>query len=130
MKRILLLFILFSCTNIYSQLQNYQATTTSQVGGRYEIIQSQIKRSNTFKLDKFTGKVYMFVSTKDDWYTWQEVYKGNVELDKVIPEKINYQIFMGGIAAKDCFLININTGVTWMLTEDKKTGSYQFEVFN
>lgn len=130
MKRILLLFILFSCTNIYSQLQNYQATTTSQVGGRYEIIQSQIKRSNTFKLDKFTGKVYMFVSTKNDWYTWQEVYKGYVELDKVIPEKINYQIFMGGIAAKDCFLININTGVTWMLTEDKKTGSYQFEVFN
>ena len=130
MKRILILFILFSCTPIYSQLQNYQAISTSQVGGRYEIIQSQIKRSNTFKLDKFTGKVYMFVSTKDDWYTWQEVYKGNVELDKVIPEKINYQIFMGGIAAKDCFLININTGVTWMLTEDKKTGSYQFEVFN
>ncbi len=129
MKKMLLLLLLFSCLNIHSQAQKYQAATTSQVGGRYEIIQSEIKRSNTFKLDKFTGKVYQFVSTKDDWFAWQQVYKSYVELDTTIPETINYQIFMGGIAAKDCFLLNINTGVTWILVEDKKTGSYSFEVF-
>lgn len=129
MKRILLLLILFSSVNIHSQVQKYQTVTTSQVGGRYEIIQSEIKRSNTFKLDKFTGRVYQFVSTKNDWFAWQQLYKSYVELDTTIPEKINYQIFMGGIAAKDCFLLNINTGVTWVLVEDKKTGSYSFEVF-
>jgi hypothetical protein len=129
MKRKLLLFILFSSVNIYSQTQKYQATHTSQEGGRYEIIQSEIKRSNTFKLDKFTGKVYQFVSTNNDWFTWQQVYRSYAESDTAIPEKINYQIFMGGIAAKDCFLLNINTGITWILVEDKKTGIYSFEVF-
>ena len=130
MKKILLLLILLSFSNIYSQLQKYQAVATSQVGGRYEIIQSEIKRINTFRLDKYTGKVYVFVTTKSDWYAWQEVNKSNVELDITIPERINYQIFMGGILAKDCFLLNINTGVTWLLVEDKKTGSYYFESFD
>lgn len=129
MKKMLLLFVLLSFSNIYSQLQKYQAVATSQVGGRYEIIQSEIKRINTFKLDKYTGKVYVFVTTKSDWYAWQEVNKSNVELDTTIPERINYQIFMGGILAKDCFLLNINTGATWLLVEDKKTANYYFESF-
>jgi hypothetical protein len=129
MKRILQLLILLCCTNIYSQLDKYQAKITSQVGGRYEILQSEIKRSNTFKLDKFTGKVYMFSTTTNDWFTWQEVPKSFASDDTAIPEKINYQLFMGGIAAKDCFLLNINTGVTWILVVNK-SGNYSFDLFD
>lgn len=128
MKRILLLLIVLFYSNIYSQIEKFQSNSTSQVGGRYEIVQSGIKRSNTFKLDKYTGKVYAFVATKDDWFAWQEIAKTFVGLDTNTSDKISYQIFMGGIAAKDCFLLNINTGVTWILTEDKSRGFY-FQVF-
>ena len=129
MKKIWLLLILLCYVNSYSQLEKHQTFITSQVGGRYEIAQSEIKRSNTFKLDKYTGKVYAFVTTKSDWFTWQEIPKSVVTSDIIISEKINYQLFMGGILAKDCFLLNINTGVTWVLVEDKKSGNLFFEVF-
>ncbi len=128
MKKTLLLLAFLYFANSYSQLERQQAVTTSQVGGRYEILQSEIKRNNTFKLDKYTGKVYMFVSTSLDWYAWQEVQKSNARLDTIIPDKINYQLFMGGISAKDCFLLNINTGTTWMLVVDK-SGNYSFDIF-
>ena len=80
-------------------------------------------------MDKYTGKVYSFVTTKSDWLAWQEIPKSFVTGDTSISEKINYQLFMGGILAKDCFLLNINTGVTWVLVEDKKSGNFYFEVF-
>src|SRR5947209_6038711 len=115
-KKTFLFFFLLGSVNLYSQgLEKHQAVMTTQAGGRYEIVQSEIRRSNTFKLDKHTGKVYVFVATKDDWFSWQEVPKESATLDTIIPDKINYQLFMGGILAKDCFLLNINTGATWIL---------------
>ena len=128
MKNLFLLMILLFYSNIFSQTQKYQSVKTSQNGGRYEIIQSEIKRSNTFKLDKFSGKLFVFVSTKNDWFAWQEVSKSFSSEDTANPSVINYQIYMGGIAAKDCFLLNINTGITWVLTEDKD-GNFFFQLF-
>ncbi len=129
MKTILVILFLFSSVKIFSQsIEKYQAVATSQTGGRYEILQSQIKRSNTFKLDKFTGQIFVFVSTKNDKVAWQEVPKNSGILDTTVSDRINYQLFMGGTMARDCFLLNINTGVTWVLVEDRK-GNYAFEVF-
>ena len=67
-KETLLLLFLLCSANLYSQgLEKHQSVTTSQTGGRYEIVQSEIKRSNTFKLDKYTGRIYVFVTAKNDW---------------------------------------------------------------
>ena len=101
------------------------SVSTSQTGGRYEIIQSNIKRSLFFKLDKFTGDVYQFVSTSDGGYTWQKINvegKGLGSLNK----SITYQLFMGGMMAADCILLNIVTGETFMLFEDSKTNTLYF----
>ena len=127
-KILLLLFILFSMSAYSQGLQKYQATKTSQAGGRYEIVQSEIQRSQTFKLDKYTGKVYMLVTTKSDEVAWEEVQKNSAWHDTVTPDKVNYQLFLGGSAARDCFLLNINTGATWILVK-AKDDSFYFENF-
>ena len=64
------------------------------------------------------ARVYQFVKTKDDLSTWQLVPKNVATFDTVIPDKINYQLFLGGIVVRDCFLLNINTGATWVLVKD------------
>ena len=119
MKKILFLLFLLCSINVYSQeTENYQAVKTSQTGGRYEIVQSEITRRHTFKIDKYTGTVLQFVKTSEDVSTWQLVPKTPAKFDTVIPDQINYQVFLGGIAIRDCFLLNINTGATWILVKD------------
>jgi hypothetical protein len=36
--------------------------------------------------------------------------------DKDLPKEIKYQIFMSGTMLRDLFLLNIETGQTWVLT--------------
>lgn len=122
MKRILIsLTFLFVALTGFS-IDTYPSVQTSTEGGRYEIIQSPISRRLTFKLDKYTGKTYQLVlqSNSED-VTWQEVLWLNVFANRGIKEnQINFQIFMSGIAARDCFLMNIHTGQTWLLYYDDK----------
>jgi hypothetical protein len=129
MKKILFLIGLLCSINIYSQgLEKYQAVRTTQTGGRYEIVQSEISRRLTFKVDKYKGSVYQLVRTINEKSQWQEILKEPAMLDTVIPGQINYQLFFGGIAASDSFLLNINTGTTWKLVEGSK-GILLLEVF-
>jgi hypothetical protein len=97
---------------------NYHAVQTSVIAGRYEIIQSEIARKVTLKLDKYTGDVYLLVSTNDNNYTWEKMDRIGGFLDTVKEDTINFQIFLGGIALNDSFLINIHTGKTWKLYND------------
>ena len=129
MKKLLLLLvsILFLSTNALS-LDTKQAVSTSQTGGRFEIIQSELVRKNTFLLDKYFGQVYVLVKKSNDYPDWEPVKVYPSSTDESPKNKINYQIFMGGIMARDCFLLNINTGETWILVETKDKG-YMFEQF-
>ena len=104
------------------------SVSTSQTGGRYEIIQSNIKRSLYFKLDKFSGDVYQYVSTSKGGYSWQKMYvEGKVFGD--LNKTITFQLFLGGLAAADCILLNINTGETYQLYEDSKSKELYFAKF-
>lgn len=98
-----------------------QSVSTSQTGGRFEIIQSPIARRLTFRLDKYTGEVYQLVKKKNDEYCWDNVKiydQENVDSDNYNNTEITYLLYMGGKAVSDCFLINIKTGDTWQLIHD------------
>lgn len=123
MRKWLLVLMVVISSSIYAQ-KTYESERTSAPEGRYEIVQSSIRRSCTFKLDKYTGKVSMLVKTSDDRVVWQKMEREESFFDTKEENKINYQIFMGSHAAADCFLVNVNTGKTWMLVEDKN--GYQF----
>ena len=88
---------------------------------RYEFIQSHIAARNSFRVDKYTGKVYQIVQTKDGDLTWQVIEKLKHPADTAIDKKVNYQMFTSGMAAKLTFLMNVNTGATWQLTQDTET---------
>ena len=98
--------------------EDKDAQKTSAPDGRFEIVQSQILRSNTFRLDKYTGDVYQFIM-KDTWYTWEKITRQGASKDTTPATQINYQLFLGGMQARDAFLMNVNTGETWLLVKDK-----------
>lgn len=121
MKQIIFLIVmcLFSLTS--SAIETKQAVKTSTEGGRYEIVQSEIVRKCCFKLDKYTGDVYQLVVKSDGEKTWQKMTVIGLVFDKIKENTINFQIFLGGMAVSDCFMINIYTGKTYLLYSDKDT---------
>lgn len=109
-------------------MTTYQAVSTSQVGGRYEILQSEISRRLSFKLDKYTGIVYECEDQTKNSCGWKEIKRAPSPSDVPIQDQINYQLYLGGHLSLDCFLINIHTGTMWIYVRNRETGS-SFELY-
>lgn len=122
MNRILVI-VCFLLTSLcaMAQIDKHSYVSTTQTGGRFEIIQSPIARRLIFRLDKYTGDVYQYVLGKDNKPLWEKISNAwlSLILDKEKKQDyIKFQLFMGGIAVADCFLLDIETGVTFQLYED------------
>ncbi len=117
MKKLISIILFCIIATQMFAIENYSSVKTAIDSARYEIIQSSIARKITMKLDKKTGSTYLFVQKEDGTHTWDIILNTSLLLGKEVNDKnvCNYQIFMGGIALRDCFLINIHTGRTWML---------------
>lgn len=126
MKKILLLFPLTWSTLAFSQLKHPPAVMTNQIGGRYEIVQSEHDPIYTFKLDKYEGRTFMFVTVPGQpTSNWIEIPKTYSSFDTVATGKINYQLFLGTVSGQ-CILMNINTGITWMLKVAEKKMYFEY----
>jgi hypothetical protein len=87
---------------------------------RYEIVQSTINARGTFKLDRFTGKVYQFVMNEDSTNRWQEIPRTfNPKDGATVKGKPNYQLFLSGLTRRFDFLLNVRTGATWEIMVDE-----------
>jgi hypothetical protein len=93
--------------------------TTPPVGARFEIVQSELAARWTFRLDRFTGHVAQLVKTEDVVNTWEEMTVLNLPPVKA-PLHPRFQLFTSGVAAKYTFVIDTETGKTWVLATDKK----------
>ena len=94
---------------------NVHQSTAQPLDGRFEIVQSPIAAKWTFRLDRHSGNVDQLVETQDGALTWQ----GMLVLD--LPDvsstrTARFAIFASGIAARFTFLIDSQTGRTWVLT--------------
>ena len=98
--------------------EDKDAQKTSAPEGRYEILQSEILRTHTFRLDKYTGDLYLF-ATKEAWYGWEKITRQGASSDTTALDRINYQLFLGCSQLRDAYLLNVNTGETWILVKDK-----------
>ena len=108
-------FVLCCLANTASARSNdvHQATTPPS-DARFEIIQSQLAAKWTFRLDRYTGRVYQLVKTRDDRYTWESMpVEGIPDISK--PNSPKFVIFTSGLAARHTFLMDSNTGQTWRL---------------
>lgn len=113
--------VLLVCCAGQSQETTPNQATTAPAESRYEIIQSTIAAKSTFKLDKIVGTVYLLVEKRTGGLTWQSMVVESAPYDTKVSGKVNYQIFTSGISMRYTFLLNVNTGVTWVLSEDIDT---------
>ena len=116
--------------SIFIKAQDISVKSSITDNSRYEIIQSGIGAWATFKIDKYLGLVYMmFIDSTTNLAFWSliDVYPGTGK-EIINPNKINYQLIISGIALRYIYLININTGNTWMLYE--YGNKYKFEPMN
>ena len=91
---------------------------------RYEIVQSELGARFTFRIDKYNGIVKQLVEGEDG-LLWQPMLSPafmNPE-EEFYSDKVNYQIFMSGLGARYTFLLNVNNGKTWQLTEEEDSGT-------
>jgi len=95
--------------------------TSTLEGSRFEMIQSQLDKAVTFRLDKFTGTIdRLGTCPKDDGFGSNKCWKEMVvlELPKTASTgRARYQIVING-QWKLTMLMQIDTGRTWQLGGD------------
>jgi hypothetical protein len=99
-------------------------TTTPPPNARFEIIQSTIAARLTFRLDRYTGRVWELVKTKEDDNLWQET-RSYDRSQIAAPTRARFQLFTSGIAARHTFLLDTDSGRSWVLvtgTQKDKEG--------
>jgi len=120
-KGIFLALILASLTyQGWSQVYSHQLSNAPETV-RYQIVQSERGVRDTYKIDKYTGEVYLLVMSEKEELTWQLMPTEEHFQDMTLPDQVNYQVFISGLGPRSTFLMNVNTGATWQLTEDIET---------
>ncbi|MDY6903962.1 MAG: hypothetical protein SWH61_04675 [Thermodesulfobacteriota bacterium] len=94
---------------------NHQSTAPPE-DARYEIVQSQLAVKWTFKLDRYTGKIYQLAATEEGLAIWGEMLVWDAP-DHKAGKKPRYQIMTSGLTTAHSFLLDTETGKTWLLTE-------------
>ncbi len=120
MKRIAtvsLLLLALSESGSAQQLSDIHQHTTSPPSARFEI-QSELAARWTFRLDRFTGHVAQLVKTSEDDNSWENMPVADLPA-VTAPLRPRFQLFASGVAAKYTFLIDADTGKTWVLVTGK-----------
>lgn len=115
-----ILLLMLSGSVFAQQTSDIHQQTTAPVGARFEIIQSELAAKWTFRLDRFTGRVSQLTSSSFDSDGWQGMIVQDLPPTSSVPHA-KFQIFTSGIATKHTFLIDVETGKTWMLAASKTT---------
>ena len=109
-----------------SNVSDVHQTTTTPSNARFEIVQSQLAARWTFRLDRYTGRVHQLVSTEDEGSAWQRMLVAGIA-DIAEPNRPR-SIFTSGLAVRHTFLMDTDTGQTWVLgTVGEITGWWPFE---
>ena len=121
MKTTRFLFCIFLNIYLFGQESNHiHQQTTPPTNARFEIIQSTLLVKDTFRLDRFTGRTWILVKTKSDDNAWESIsILGLSMITK--PTRARFQLFTSGIAARHTFLVDTDTGKTWVITISKGT---------
>jgi len=101
---------------------NHQYSSAPE-SSRFQVVQSDHGARFTFNIDKYTGSVFLLVKGESG-LTWQLIDSEKQPHDETIPNQVNYQLFTSALGIRYTFLINVNTGITWELVEDKKANVY------
>jgi len=92
--------------------------TTPPSNARFEVLESELAAKWTFRLDRFTGHVAQLVKTKDDDNAWEDMQVVGLPTLSA-PNRARFQLFTSGLAARFTFLIDTDTGQSWVVVSGK-----------
>lgn len=123
--RTLLLLIILSPIYAHSQETQEQhpdstRETDASPNSRFRIIQSDLAVRLTFKLDRYSGAVSQLVKNTDGSSSWQVMDIDPAPAVKV-PDHARFQIFTSGLAVKFTFLLDNDSGKSWLLVRATTT---------
>lgn len=116
MRTVIALLLLSGTTLAGWQNIRVHQSTDVPVTARFQIVQSPITARDTFRVDRFTGRVWQQRVDREKSTVWHRIDPPPDTPDS--PNQVNYQVFMSGITVRDTFLMNIHTGACWILTKD------------
>ena len=122
-QMLLILMLVLFASQVWAQETNRHQFSSAPNTSRFEIIQSELAAKITLKIDKYTGKVFQLV-TGSRGLSWQLITAEKHPNDKATVNKVNYQVFTSGLAVRMTYLINVNTGASWQISEDSKIGIF------
>jgi len=103
-------------TDAGSQIPHVQSA--APVNARYEIVQSHLAATFTFKLDKYAGRVWQLVQDAEGYPKWQVIPV--LDGPKITnPASVRFQVFTSGLAGRHTFLLDTVTGRAWVFTTFK-----------
>lgn len=122
MKHTLCILTFFVCAS-FAQADVFPSPphqyTSPPSSARFEILQSSLAAIWTFRIDRYSGRIWQLVTMNDDDNTWEEVPV--IGLSKGKPAtKPRFQLFTSSLAARHNFLIDNNTGKTWLFVTRKQ----------
>lgn len=105
------------------------STSTTDPGGRYEIIQPPYDRTTTFRLDRYSGTIHRLAECpRDDSVAskmcWKEMNVVGLPRGSAA-SRPRYQIVINGLL-KTIMLLQIETGQTWQYGIDPADKWYPF----
>jgi hypothetical protein len=111
------------------QTTDIHQRTEAPANARFEIIQSELAAKWTFRLDRFTGQVAQLAETKDGAQTWEQMQVIGLP-NTTAPATARFQIFTSGITTRHTFLIDTDTGKTWVTasTKGKNDDGTEYEI--
>lgn len=93
--------------------------TEASSNARFQIVQSSLMIRDTFRLDRYTGRVWRLVRDSD-WgdMAWDEMpVMGKPTLAQASSPR--FQIFLSGTLRRNTFLIDGESGQTWRVQSSK-----------
>jgi hypothetical protein len=93
-------------------------TSTISATARYEIVQSHLAAKWTFRLDRICGTVYQLVSNKNNGLLWEQM-RVEARPKCLTDGRAHFQLFSSSLAARHTFLMNTDSGTTWVLNAPK-----------
>lgn len=112
-------------------IRSHQVTTPPS-GARFEVIQSTLAAKWTFRLDRYSGRIWMLVKTPDDDNAWEEMpVQERPQIQT--PSRARFQLFTSGLAARHTFLLDADTGKSWLIVtgkrKDKEGNDIEYQVW-
>ncbi len=91
---------------------------------RFEIIQS-INTRQTYRLDKFTGMVWLLSRVEGVDADWRPIPAPDDE--RQMDGRPTYQLFSSSLTTHSTYLTNVHSGRTWVLTEAPVTDAFMWK---